>query len=141
MKSNFAIGCLLSALCLLCSGQLSAEGLLVQRAEWQAPLPGQSVAAIYLQLKNESSRELVLQGVDLDGARKAEFHTHSHHQGMMRMRRVDSLTLAAGETLKMAPGGLHVMAFGVTPAEGSRTLRLLLSSGAQIEVIISGAAH
>lgn len=135
-----SLGVMLVGLLLLGGGQLRANDLVVQDVEWRAPLPGQSVASVYLQLQNTGSETLMLNGIDVDWARKAEFHTHSHEQGMMRMRRVDSLSLAPNEILRMAPGGLHIMVFGVQPWAGSRKLVLVSTSGERIEVTIAEAA-
>lgn len=47
-------------------------------------------------------------------ASSVELHTHLNDNGVMRMRQVEGgITVAPGETLKLAPGGLHVMLLGV----------------------------
>ena len=46
-------------------------------------------------------------------AERVEIHTHEHDGDMMRMRRVEALDLPPGERVTLAPGGLHLMIFGV----------------------------
>ena len=45
------------------------------------------------------------------GAARTELHEHATQGGVMRMRRVPSLALPPGESVDMAPGGLHLMLF------------------------------
>lgn len=47
-------------------------------------------------------------------ASTVELHSHLNDNGVMRMRQVEGgISVAPGETLKLAPGGLHVMLLGV----------------------------
>lgn len=126
---------------LLWMPSVMAGNLLVQDLRWRGPLPGQTVAAIYVSLTNSGSTPLTLSGVTLEGARKAEFHTHIHDQGMMRMRRLEQLELGPGETVNMAPGGLHIMVFGVVPEVDDRQLTLMLLSGDEVKISISEASR
>jgi len=90
-------------------------------ASWIRPHPqGRDVTAAYFTarlLEGEIDR---LVSARIDGADRVELHTHTmNEQGMMQMRQVGPQDLAAGETLDFAPGGLHLMVFGLAPiAEG-----------------------
>lgn len=79
----------------------------------RSPIPGRSNTAAYLTLKNNSDSDWTLVAVSTDQAAKVEVHQHSEDGGMMRMRKVDSVTIAAGETLVLEPGGYHLMLFDV----------------------------
>lgn len=138
---NTVLALLVTALTLLFASGLRAETLSIESVQWRAPLPGQSVASLYLTIENRGTDEIVLEDIELDWARKAEFHTHSHDNGMMRMRRIKNLPVAPGETVKMSPGGLHVMIFGVQAGHNDKALSLVSSSGARIEVIIPKATR
>jgi copper(I)-binding protein len=116
---------------------LHAGDVSVSDVRWREPIPGQTVGALYFSLNNESSQPLILTGISLDWARKAEYHEHSHDNGMMRMRRVPQVEVAPGQTLHFEPGGLHIMVFGVAEGASSREalpLQLIADDGRQIQL-------
>ena len=75
--------------------------------------PGQSVTAAFMTLRNGGDEELVLTSASTSVADKVEFHQHSHDDGMMRMRQIPALRIAAGAELQLAPGHLHMMLIGL----------------------------
>lgn len=47
-------------------------------------------------------------------ADRAELHTHTMENGVMKMRQVEGgIAIPAGQTVMLQPGGLHVMLFGL----------------------------
>ncbi len=78
----------------------------------RATLPGQKVAGVYLQLRSDVRATLI--GVKSDAAKAAEVHHMTTEGGVMKMRRVDSLVLPAGETVVLEPGGYHVMLLDIS---------------------------
>jgi len=75
----------------------------------KATVPGQKVGGVYM---NIVAREnLRLTAVKSPAAETAEVHQMKMENGMMRMRAVTSLELPAGKTVKLEPGGYHVMLF------------------------------
>ncbi|MBE8716706.1 copper chaperone PCu(A)C [Cellvibrio polysaccharolyticus] len=80
------------------------------------PIPGQSVSAAYLTLSNNTPQDLVLTSVTLAEALRAEIHDHRMVDGMMQMRPTPDVQVPAGQSIEFAPGGLHVMLYGVSPA-------------------------
>lgn len=80
------------------------------------PIPGQSVSAAYLTLSNNTPRNLVLTSVTLAEAQRTEIHNHRMVGGMMQMRPMPEVQVPAGKSIEFAPGGLHVMLYGVSPA-------------------------
>lgn len=87
----------------------------ISNAAVKMPVPGQEISAGYFTLVNDSDAELSLVAVSSSDAEKVEMHTHEHANGMMAMRKLDSVSLAAGETVEFVPGGHHLMVFSVTP--------------------------
>ena len=75
--------------------------------------PGQKVTAAFLQLTNISDRLCTITGGSSDIASELQIHEHQHSDGMMRMRPVAAVPVAAGETVYFQPGKLHLMLFGV----------------------------
>lgn len=83
------------------------------RDAWaRATMPGQKVAGVYMTITSGAVAARLV-GVDSPAARTAEIHEMRHEQGVMKMRRREALELPAGETVKLAPGGLHIMLMDV----------------------------
>ena len=122
---------------LMSATSVKAEGLELTQAWVRALLPTRTVTAAFLTIENHSSREEKLVGVRSERVNAIEIHGHSHKDGMMRMRQVSSLTIAAGETQALKPGGFHLMLFNVDPtlAVGdSLVLILEFESGLQLNI-------
>ncbi len=70
-------------------------------------------SAAFLTLHNSGGAPVALVGGATPAARSVELHTHTMKDGMMAMRRVDSVTIPAGESVVFQPGGLHIMLIGL----------------------------
>lgn len=103
--------------------ELTQAGISVSDARIRLPLPGQTTAVIYLTLNNRAADVLTLAAVEVQGSERAELHQHVHEDGMMRMRKVNRIVVAAGKSLELAPGGYHIMAFEMVPPTGDATLQ------------------
>jgi copper(I)-binding protein len=86
----------------------------VQDAWVRATTPGSDVAAVYLTLHNVSTSSVTVTGVQSSVAQGAMIHETTVQGGQSRMRPHERLLIAAGETLRLMPGGLHVMLHGLT---------------------------
>jgi copper(I)-binding protein len=70
--------------------------------------------AVYLTLHNPGREAERLVGAESPVARAVEIHLSQVEDGIMRMRPVEEgVTVAAGETVELRPGGLHLMLIGV----------------------------
>jgi periplasmic copper chaperone A len=56
----------------------------------------------------------VLTGAYSDVVRAIEMHVTLRDGDMVRMRRLEEVVIAAGETVRFEPGGRHLMLFGVS---------------------------
>lgn len=79
-----------------------AAELLVHEAKAVATVPGQPVAAAYMVLSSKEDAELV--SMSSDAAARVEIHRMDKQGDISRMRRVETLALTAGETIRLAPG-------------------------------------
>ena len=81
---------------------------------WARPSPpGVSVAAVYLDLRNQGSADDRLLRLATPVASAVQLHeTHDNH-GMMSMRPLPFVDVPAGVTVKAAPGALHIMLLGL----------------------------
>lgn len=89
----------------------SAE-VTVSNATVRLPLPGKSLSAAYLSMSNTSSQSIALVAVRSPWYDSIELHQHRMTDGMMRMEQTDKIEIAAGQTVHLQPGGLHLMLFG-----------------------------
>jgi len=95
------------------AGHHKLQKLTVDMATIRAPIPGHSMTAAFLTINNAGKDSCKLTSAGSEFAEKIEFHTHQHVNGMMKMRPVESVEVAANSTLEFKPGGLHLMLFGV----------------------------
>ena len=108
------LGALVSAL-LLAAPSARAEdvkaGDLVITQAWTRATPGGAkTGGGFLTIENKGSAPDRLVGVSADAAGKVEVHEMAMDGGVMKMRPVEGgLTIDPGKTVKLAPGGLHLM--------------------------------
>ncbi|WP_029133245.1 copper chaperone PCu(A)C [Sedimenticola selenatireducens] len=91
----------------------AADQVSVADAYVRAVPPGQPNSASFMTLTNASASDIVLKGAESPAAKVVELHTHTMSEGMMRMRQVEKIDLPAGQSVKLQPGGLHVMMIGL----------------------------
>lgn len=92
---------------LLFAGNAGAdEPLKVENAWVRATAPGQEVAGAYLDITSPLSARLVKVESPVGAA---EIHSMTMNNGVMEMRRIEGLDLPAGKTVRLAPGGYHIM--------------------------------
>ena len=102
-------------------------------------LPPAENTAVYLELTNTGDADTALIGAAGDFAADFELHEMVDVDGVMEMTPLDPqrIELPAGETVALEPGGLHVMAMGLTTelAEGDMvTVDLEVDGGCTITV-------
>lgn len=84
-------------------------------------------SAAYMTLHNEGGEADRLLRAEAAVAAAVELHTHVMEGDVARMRRVDEIELPAGESVALAPGGLHVMLIGLeAPLQPGETFPLTL---------------
>jgi copper(I)-binding protein len=89
--------------------------------------PVASVGAVYFSIANAGRMADRLLAISSPIAGKAEIHESRLVNGNVEMRPVASVECPAGATVKIAPGGLHVMLLGLThPLTAGMQFPLLL---------------
>jgi periplasmic copper chaperone A len=100
---------------LLCPAWLAAAsdgsaGSIHVTQAWSRPTPPIGAAgAAYLTITNSGAKADRLQGASTPMAVSAELNETRHSQGVEQMRRLESLEIPAGQTLRLEPGALHIM--------------------------------
>jgi copper(I)-binding protein len=74
-----------------------------------APMPGNSMSAGYLSITNNTSDTVTLSHVESTEYDSVEIHESVLEDGIAKMRRLGELTIPAKSTIKLEPGGKHLM--------------------------------
>lgn len=93
--------------------------------------------AAYLTLVNPTDRDAVIVSASSPAARSVEIHEMAMDGGVMRMRRIERITVPARGTTKLAPGGLHLMLIDLPRpvAEGEQVAIVLrLADGSEVRI-------
>lgn len=103
------------AVAIICASSASAQqvkiGDLVLDHAWSRATPGGAkVGGGYLIIENKGATADKLIGGSSPVAGKVEVHEMAMNNGVMTMRLVkDGLPIPAGQSVKLAPGGYHIM--------------------------------
>jgi len=84
-------------------------GAMVVAQPWAPPTPPATVGVAYFSMTNAGGKADSLIAISSPIARKVEIHESRTVQGMVQMRAVKSVECPPGATVKIGPGGLHVM--------------------------------
>ena len=104
---------LIPALALLAAcGQGGAADIEVRDA-WARPTRGDAPGAVYVTIDNKGGENDRLVGAMTDRAAMAMVHQTELSDGVARMRMAGEINLPAGESIRMVPGGTHIMLEGL----------------------------
>lgn len=113
----------------------------------RATPPNAPAGVVYFEVVNAGSADRLV-AVKGEVSQTIELHTHIKDGDVMRMRKVEAIDIAAGETTKLEPGGLHVMLIGLNEplTEGQAfPLTLVFEEAGEVEVEVhthgAGGGH
>ena len=95
------------------SNEVAAEVIQVEKAFSRASIPGMSMSAAFMTLKNTGKEDHLLVEAVSSLASSTELHGHVKVNDMMRMRQMQHVHIDAGKSKTLQPGGLHVMFIGL----------------------------
>jgi hypothetical protein len=104
---------------------------------WIRALPGGLPAAGYFALTNMGSGPVSLVGASSSACGMLMLHRSESHNGVSQMTDVTKVAVAAGQTLRFAPGGYHLMCTQPAAAltQGANVpVTLDFSDGSQVTV-------
>lgn len=106
----------------------AAKSPVVHVQGWaRATVPAQTGTAAYLTIHNAGPGADRLKSVNSPAARAVSIHSTSTAGGVMRMRSLNGLPVAAGKSVAMKPGGIHLMLTGLrAPLKAGQQLPLVL---------------
>lgn len=119
------------------STHLAAGDLVISQIWSRATPPTAKSGVAYLQIENTGTSDDALLAVSSTVANNAMIHETKVADGVMTMSHVMKLAIAAGETVKLEPGGLHVMLMGLkAPLKAATSYKLTLTFETAGEVTI-----
>ncbi len=98
---------------------------------------GQLVSGGYFKLTNKGAADRLL-SASSPAAGTAEIHSMTMDGNVMKMRQVDAIELAAGQTGELKPGGYHLMLMGLkAPLKAGDQFPLTLKFEKAGEVVVT----
>jgi len=104
---------LITLVCSTAMAQALADGIAVHEPWIRASVPGQTNGAGYAEVKNSRNLPAAIVSVTSDRADKMELHTIVREGGVAKMREVPTIAVPANGSVKLAPGGYHIMFIGL----------------------------
>ena len=81
---------------------------------WTRAAGANANGAGFMTIRNRGTEPDRLLAASTPAARVVELHTHIREGEVMRMRPVQDIPIPPGQTVRLRPGGLHVMLIGLT---------------------------
>jgi copper(I)-binding protein len=92
------------------AGEIKAGDLVISQGWSRATPGGAKIGGGYLTIENKGAAPDRLIGGSAEVAGKVEVHEMAMNNGVMTMRQLDNgLVIEPGKTVKLAPGGYHLM--------------------------------
>lgn len=114
MRFRFLLLSLMVFLPAAAQGQeATSKGITVANAWARATPGGATVGAVFLEIRADKDTSDRLTGISSPVADRTEIHSSSMQDGVMKMRRLDTVDLKPGETLVLKPMSEHIMLFNL----------------------------
>lgn len=113
-----------------------ADGPIQVTGAFTRAAPAGGIGGLFLTIVNTGAADR-LTGVACPVAARADLHESINDNGVMKMRPVAGLDIPAGATVKLAPGGYHVMLMGLKQkltVGGHMPLTLTFEKAGKVEV-------
>ena len=88
-----------------------AQSVEVKDAWIRGTVPAQKATGAFMDITAKNNARLI--SVESKIAASTEIHNMTMNNGVMKMFPVDGVDVPAGKTVKLAPGGYHVMVIGL----------------------------
>lgn len=107
--------------------------------------PAAKAGAVYFTIRNEGAAADKLTNVATDAAQSAMLHENVEENGVVSMRHLEALPVAAKETVTLSPTKLHVMLMGLkAPLKKGEHISLTLTfekaGQIKVDVPVGGVA-
>ena len=122
------------------AGPEAAPGINVSDAVVRLPAVAGNPGVAYFTATQGSGAPRKIAAVHIDGVERAEMHESTMKNGVASMGAVPEVALEPGKTIQFAPGGYHVMLFGLAATlkpGGTTELTVTLDDGDKVSVTAS----
>ena len=139
IDNAFLLLCAAAALNVVAASPATAQ-VTFENAWIRAAAPGQAVVAGYCDIANAGEAPatvVAFRDADCEGGGcpiRVEMHETIERDGMVGMRPLPQLVVGAGSTLSLAPGGKHLMVFGLDGGVEHARLRAVFADGSDTVV-------
>lgn len=91
---------------------LKANDIEILDAYIAAAPPYSRTTAAYMQIKNNSDREIALISAESNISDFAEIHANFHDKGMIKMLKIPEIRIKPKSKISLKPGSFHIMLIG-----------------------------
>ncbi|WP_282063997.1 copper chaperone PCu(A)C [Vibrio rotiferianus] len=149
MKKALKIISLFLSVCLIApvsAHEYAKDSIQIDHPWSREATPNATVIAGFFQLKNGSSKDDFLISASTPIAERVEIHTHEMSDGMMMMKKIDSVRIGSMKTVMFQPGGYHLMIFNPKQSyqKGERfpmTLQFKHAGTIEVELAVEANSH
>lgn len=127
----------LFSVCLLPLSAMGQLNIRLDDAYSREMPPNASTMAAYLTISNVGNHGFSLDSVSSDAAESAMIHRSTMQDGMMTMEHLPELYIPSRESVRLEPGGIHIMLIGLRQAlkaGDSFRMNLSFSNGVVLRV-------
>ena len=112
VKTLFCLSIII-CFCVLITETVFSSSLMIEGAFARASLGHGKNSAAYLSIRNHASKDDYLIDVKTNVAAMTSLHNHINDKGIMKMRAVKKIAIPANGSIKLQPGGFHIMLMGL----------------------------
>ena len=112
MKNSLCLSIII-LFCFLISEPALSSSLMIEGAFARASSGHGKNSAAYLSIKNHSPKDDYLIEAKTNVATMTSIHNHINDKGIMKMRAVKQIAIPANGSIKLQPGGFHIMLMGL----------------------------
>jgi copper(I)-binding protein len=102
------------AVCTFASTLFAAPSLEIREPWVREPNPARPVGAAFMTIVNTGDSPITIVGASSKAAEVVEIHEMKTTDGTMRMRMIEKLEIPPRSTVKLEPGGYHLMLIRLT---------------------------
>jgi len=105
----------------------SEKNISINNGYVRSTIPGTSVSSAYMEILNNTNKEIKLIGASGEISDRIEIHQHIMEHDMMKMRQRESLLIEANDKVVLQPSGYHLMIFNLKkPLKAKEEISLTL---------------
>lgn len=106
-----------------------ASSISVENSYVRATPPSLPNSAAFMDLKNNSDKDISLVSATSTTSKVVELHTHDMKDGVMTMYQVPKIDIKANSSTVLKPGGFHIMLIGLNkkPLKEGQSVDLVLN--------------